>query len=120
MSHIKGNTELLTQKGKIYQTKTVSDKDLPTTNNDVTLTLHLNKYIEQYQINDIENFIKQEKPSQNILNLGINFLLKKYKYNPGSDFSDIDADNYNFNFYKILDLLLKFGASSNICIIYNS
>ena len=70
MSHIKGNNES-TSKGKIYQTKTVSDKNLPTTGNELTLTLYLNKLIEQYQIKDIEIFIEQEKPSPNILNVGI-------------------------------------------------
>jgi DNA polymerase sigma len=106
MSHIKGNNES-TSKGKIYQTKTVSDKNLPTTGNELTLTLYLNKLIEQYQIKDIEIFIEQEKPSPNILNVGISLLLKKY--NSGDD-----------NFYKLLDLLLQSGASPNNCIAYNS
>ena len=106
MSHIKGNNES-TSKSHIYQTKTVSDKDLPTSNNGLTLTLHLNKLIEQYQIKDIEIFIEQEKPPSKILNLGINYLLKKY--NLGDE-----------NFYNLLDLLLRSGASPNNCIDYNS
>ena len=49
MSYLKGNNELNT-KGKFYQTKTVSDKNLPTGNNDLTLTLYLSRLIEQFQI----------------------------------------------------------------------
>ena len=105
MSHNKGNTEQ-SSKSKIYQTKTISDKNLPTSNNDVTLTLHLNGLIEQYQIKDIENFIEKEKPSSQILKTGINILLKKY--NLGDE-----------NFYKVLDLLLQAGASPNNPINYN-
>ena len=106
MSHIKGNNES-TSKGKIYQTKTVSDKNLPTTGNEVTLTLHLNRLIEQYQVKDMEIFIEQEKPSPNILNNVINSLLNKY--NSGDE-----------NFYKLLDLLLQSGASPNYCIEHKS
>ena len=105
MSHNKGSIEQST-KSKIYQTKTVSDKDLPTSNNDVTLTLHLNGLIEQYQIKDIENFIEKEKPSSQILKTGINILLKKY----------ILGDE---NFYNLLDLFLQAGASPNNPISYN-
>jgi DNA polymerase sigma len=106
MSHIKGNIDL-TSKGKLYQTKTVSDKNLPTSGNEVTLTIYLNKLIEQYQIKDIENFIEKEKPSSYILSTGINLLLKKYNFEDET-------------FYKILDLLLMSGASPNISINYNS
>ena len=105
MSHNKGNTEQ-SSKSKIYQIKTVSEKNLCRSNNDVTLTLHLNGLIEQYQIKDIENFIEKEKPSSQILKTGINILLKKY--NLGDE-----------NFYKVLDLLLQAGASPNNPINYN-
>ena len=105
MSHNKGNSDQST-KAKFYQKKTVSDKNLPTTNNDLTLTLYLNKLIEQYQIIDIQNYIEKEKPSTQILNTGINILLKKY--------NSVDE-----NFYKLLDLLLQAGASPNYSITYD-
>ena len=105
MSHIKGNIDL-TSKNKLYQTRTVSDKNLPTSG-DVTLTLYLKNIIDQNQIKDIENFIEQKKPSSEVLKTGINLLLKKYNLR-------------DENFYKLLDLLLKAGASPNIFINYNS
>jgi len=74
---MKGSNDAMA-KGKIYQTKTVSDKNLPTGNNDLTLTLYLNKLIDQYQIQEIENFISQQKPSSRILENAISLSLKKY------------------------------------------
>ena len=66
----------------------------------------MNKLIEQYQIIDIQNYIEKEKPSTQILNTGINILLKKY--------NSVDE-----NFYKLLDLLLQAGASPNYSITYD-
>ena len=106
MSYNKGNNEA-SSKGKFYQTKTVSDKNLPTGNYDLTLTLYLNKLIEQFQIQEIEEFITKEKPSSDILKTAIILLLKKY--NLGEE-----------NFYKLLDLFLQAGASPDIYINYNS
>ena len=106
MSYNKGNNEA-SWKGKFYQTKTVSDKNLPTGNNDLTLTLYLNRLIEQFQIQEIEEFITKEKPSSDILKTAIILLLKKY--NLGEE-----------NFYKLLDLFLQAGASPDIYINYNS
>ena len=106
MSYLKGNNDQIL-KGKIYQTKTVSDKNLPTSNNDLTLTLYLNKLIDQYQIRELENFISQEKPSSSILENGISLSLKKY--NLGDK-----------NFYKLLDILFQAGASPDISINTNS
>ena len=106
MSYNKGNNEA-SSKGKFYQTKTVSDKNLPTGNNDLTLTLYLNRLIEQFQIQEIEEFITKEKPSPDILKTAIILLLKKYTL--GEE-----------NFYKLLDLFLQAGASPDIYINYNS
>ena len=106
MSYMKGSNDAMA-KGKIYQTKTVSDKNLPTGNNDLTLTLYLNKLIDQYQIQEIENFISQQKPSSRILENAISLSLKKY--NLGDK-----------NFYKLLDILLQAGASPDTMINFNS
>ena len=106
MSYLKGNNELNT-KGKFYQTKTVSDKNLPTGKNEVTLTLYLNRLIEQFQIQEIEEFISKEKPSSEILKTATNYLLKKY--NLGEE-----------NFYKLLNILFQAGASPDISISNNN
>ena len=105
MSYTKGSNEP-TSKNKIYQTKTVSEKNI-TGGKDLTLTLYLNKLIDQYQIEDIEDFLKKENPSSDILNNAISLLLKKYNLGDG-------------NFYKLLDLLLQAGASPDISINNNS
>ena len=70
MSFSKGNNET-TSKGKFYQTKTVSDKNLPTGKNELTLTLYLNRLIEQFQIQDLEEFITKEEHSPDILKTAI-------------------------------------------------
>ena len=97
MSHIKGNSEQ--QKAKIYQTKTVSDKNIPSGKNDLTHILHLNKLIEQSSPKDLLLFIEKETPSQYAIKTVVNELIKKY-------------DTKNENFYKILDILLQAGGGN--------
>ena len=98
MSHLKGNIDQ--QKGKLYQTKTVSDKNIPSGKNDLTHILHLNKLIEQSSPQDLLLFFEKEKPSQHAIKTVVNELIKKY-------------DIKNENFYKILDILLSQGGSPN-------
>ena len=105
MSYIKGSNEA-TPKNKIYQIKTVSEKNI-TGGKDLTLTLYLNKLIDQLLIKETEEFLKKENPSSDILNNAISLLLKKYNLGDG-------------NFYKLLDLLLQAGASPDISINNNS
>ena len=65
-----------------------------------TLTLYLNKFIDQYQIQEIDTFLKRENPSSETLKAAITSPLKKY--NKGEE-----------NFYKLLDLLLQSGVSTD-------
>ena len=122
MSYMKGTNEQAS-KGIFYQTKTFSEKNVrpggkdlaftivPDKNirdaggKDVTLTIHLNTLIDQFQIPEIDNFLKKENPSSYILSTSLSFLLKKY--NLGDE-----------NFYKILDLLLQAGAIPDTSINY--
>ena len=60
---------------------------------DLTLTLYLNKFIVQYQIQVIDTFLKRENISSEILKIAISLLLEKYN----------KADE---NSYKLLDLIL--------------
>ena len=64
---------------------------------DLTLTLYLNKFIDQYQIQEIDTFLKRENPSSENLKTAITSPLKKY--NKGEE-----------NFYKLLDLILQSGV----------
>ena len=100
MSYIKGNNET-PSKVSIYQTKTVSDKNIHTVNNDLTQTLYLNALIENNQFQEIENFIKKENSSTITLKNGINILLKEYYVG-------------NENSYKLLELFLQAGVSPDI------
>ena len=99
MSHLKGNIDQ-SSKGKLYQTKTVSDKNIPTTKNDLTHVLHLNDYIKQSKVEDLFNYIQKEKPSQFEIKIAINELLKKY-------------EPKNEIFYNMLDIFLKTGWPIN-------
>jgi DNA polymerase sigma len=99
MSHLKGNIDQ-SSKGKLYQTKTVSDKNIPSTKNDLTHVLHLNDYIKQSKVEDLFNYIQKEKPSQFEIKIAINELLKKY-------------EPKNEIFYNMLDIFLKTGWPIN-------
>ena len=70
----------------------------------LTLTLYLNKFIVQFQIQEIDTFLKRENLSSEILKITISLLLDIY--NKGNE-----------NFYKLLDLLLQSGVSAEIPII---
>ena len=77
MSQTKGNTDQIS-KGKLYQTKTYSDKSIPTGNKDLTNILHLTDFIKQSKIEELKNYIHTEKPSQFELKIAITELLKNY------------------------------------------
>ena len=86
--------------------KVPQKKNLTEGKSDLTLTLYLNKFIVQYQIQEIDTFLKKENPSSEILKIAILLLLEKYK--KGDE-----------NFYKLLDLLFQSGVSSDIPISTN-
>ena len=64
MSHKKVNIEQ-SSKPQLYQTMSVSDKNIPGKNIDMTLThlLHLNQYINESKIEELQNYILEEKIS---------------------------------------------------------
>ena len=118
MSHLKGNNDQ-TLNNKIYQTKTVSDKNIPTNNNDLTHVLHLNELIKQSQVENLLNYIQKEKLSLFEINIGINELLKKYEPKNEDFYSMLDIFlqtgfpiNYGLNFPK-KELLLNFNLDEN-------
>lgn len=91
-------------KGKFYPKKTSSDKSIRSKEKDISL--QLSQWIESEKINYLNTFLKKESPNPQILNEALNSLFKHY-------------NKENSNFYKILNLLLSYGASPNISIIYN-
>ena len=102
MSHKKVNIEQ-SSKPQLYQTMSVSEKNIPGKNIDKTLThlLHLNQYINESKIEELKNYIQEEKISdpKEIGNI-IKELLKKY-------------ESTNKNFYIMLDILLNTGWPIN-------
>ena len=93
-------------KNKFYQTKTISEKDVTKlmqskSTKDVTHTLCLNKLIESSETQEIIKFIIIERPSIQVLNNGIFYLIQKYQKG-------------NSKFYEILNILLQYGASINL------
>ena len=99
MSHVKGNTDQ-TSKGQLYQTNSVSEKHIPSGKYDLTHILHLKEIINQFQVEELQNYIQKEKPSQIEIKTSINELLKIY-------------ESKNQNFYIMLDILLKTGFPIN-------
>ena len=63
MSHIKGNNDQ-TSKGQLYQTNSVSEKHIPSGKYDLTHILHLKEIINKFQVEELQNYIQKEKPSQ--------------------------------------------------------
>ena len=102
MSHKKVNIDQ-SSKPQLYQTMSVSEKNIPGKNIDMTLThlLHLNQFINESKIEELKNYIQEEKISdpKEIGNI-IKELLKKY-------------DPTNKNFYIMLDILLNTGWPIN-------
>ena len=99
MSHLKGNNDQ-TSKGQLYQTNSVSEKHIPSGKYDLTHILHLKEIINKFQVEELQNYIQKEKPSQIEIKTAINELLKIY-------------ESKNPNFYIMLDILLKTGFPIN-------
>ena len=99
MSHLKGNNDQ-TSKGQLYQTNSVSEKHIPSAKYDLTHILHLKEIINKFQVEELQNYIQKEKPSQIEIKTAINELLKIY-------------ESKNPNFYIMLDILLNTGFPIN-------
>ena len=97
MSHIKGNID---QSSKLYQIKAVSDKNIISGKNDLTHLLHLNELIKQSNIEELQNYIQKEKPSQFEIKVAIAELMKKY-------------EPKDQNFYIMLNIFLNTGFPIN-------
>ena len=69
-------------------------------------SIQLINLIENIQIQNLRNFLEREHPSREVLDQGLIYLVKNYQ-------KDKQA------FYELLNLLLKYGASPNISIIYH-
>ena len=98
MSHKKGDIAQ-SSKAQFYQNYSVSEKNISGENNNLTLThlLHLNQIINESNIEQLKQYIQEEKISdQKEIEDIIKALLKKY-------YPD------NENFYIMLDILLQTG-----------
>ena len=87
-------------KGKIFQKKTLSEKNKPGV---VIHSLQLLKLLGKRESQNLINFIKKDHPSPQILNEGVIKLIKEYK----------KGDQ---EMYGLLNILFSYGASPNISI----
>ena len=86
-------------KGSIFQMKHLSENNFQ--GKETPKPPKLFNLIESGQIQNLKLFIEKDRPSTQLLNEGIIYLLKQYS-------------KENHNFYEILNLLLLKGASVNI------
>ena len=87
-------------KGKIFQKKTLSEKNKPGV---VIHSLQLLKLLGKRESQNLINFIEKDHPSPQILNEGVIKLIKEYK----------KGDQ---EMYGLLNILFSYGASPNISI----
>ena len=99
MSHTKGNFDQ-TSKANLYKIKAISDKNIISGKNELTHILHLNELIKQSNIEELQNYIQKEKPSQFEIKVAIAELMKKY-------------DPKDQNFYIMLNIFLNTGFPVN-------
>lgn len=86
--------------------KSNSEKKLPEVGIEELQYIKIINFIEQGQMSKLNNFLKNSICSNQILNQVIISLIQKYETN-------------NQNLYEFLNILLYYGASVNIPIIYN-
>ena len=99
MSHTKGNFDQ-TSKANLYKIKAISDKNMVSGKNELTHILHLNELIKQSNIEELQNYIQKEKPSQFEIKVAIAELMKKY-------------EPKDQNFYIMLNIFLNTGFPIN-------
>ena len=99
MSHTKGNFDQ-SSKANLYKIKAISDKNIISGKNELTHILHLNELIKQSNIEELQNYIQKEKPSQFEIKVAIVELMKKY-------------DPKDQNFYIMLNIFLNTGFPIN-------
>ena len=99
MSHTKGNFDQ-SSKANLYKIKAISDKNIISGKNELTHILHLNELIKQSNIEELQNYIQKEKPSQFEIKVAIAELMKKY-------------DPKDQNFYIMLNIFLNTGFPIN-------
>ena len=99
MSHTKGNFDQ-SSKANLYKIKAISDKNIISGKNELTHILHLNELIKQSNIEELQNYIQKEKPSQFEIKVAIAELMKKY-------------EPKDQNFYIMLNIFLNTGFPIN-------
>ena len=94
------------QKGKFFQKKTLSEKNIPGGGKERIQSIQLLNLIKNGQLQNLTNFLEKEHPLPQILNEGVISLIKRYQ--------GIDQ-----KLYDLLNILFSYGASPDISVIFD-
>ncbi len=94
------------QKGKFFQKKTLSEKNIPGGGKERIQSIQLLNLIKNGQPQNLTNFLEKEHPLPQILNEGVISLIKRYQ--------GVDQ-----KLYELLNILFSYGASPDIPVIFD-
>ena len=93
-------------KGKFFQKKTLSEKNIPGGGKERIQSIQLLNLLKNGHPQNLTNFLEKEHPPTQILNEGVISLIKRYQ--------SVDE-----KLYELLNILFSYGASPNISVIFD-
>ena len=93
-------------KGKFFQKKTLSEKNIPGGGKERIQSIQLLNLLKNGHPQNLTNFLEKEHPPTQILNEGVISLIKRYQ--------TVDE-----KLYELLNILFSYGASPNISVIFD-
>ena len=93
-------------KGKFFQKKTLSEKNIPGGGKERIQSYQLSNLLKIGHPQNLTNFLEKEHPPTQILNEGVISLIKRYQ-------------NVDEKLYELLNILFSYGASPNISVIFD-
>ena len=93
-------------KGKFFQKKTLSEKNIPGGGKERIQSIQLLNLLKNGHPQNLTNFLEKEHPPTHILNEGVISLIKRYQ--------TVDE-----KLYELLNILFSYGASPNISVIFD-
>ena len=93
-------------KGKFFQKKTLSEKNIPGGGKERIQSYQLSNLLKIGHPQNLTNFLEKEHPPTQLLNEGVISLIKRYQ-------------NVDEKLYELLNILFSYGASPNISVIFD-
>ena len=93
-------------KGKFFQKKTLSEKNIPGGGKERIQSIQLLNLLKNGHPQNLTNFLEKEHPPTQILNEGVISLIKRYQ--------TVDE-----KLYELLNILFSYGAAPNISVIFD-